>query len=72
MYVGVVQYEAFILQNETTKIDTDYLLQEVSMTVKIINIYHNTLQINNALSGSKLAINASFFFIEQLNMKTNE
>ena len=56
--IGVVQYEAFILQNETTKIDTDYLLQEVSMTVKIINIYHNTLQINNALSGSKLAINA--------------
>ena len=72
MYVGVVQYEAFILQNEMTKIDTDYLLQEVSMTVKIINIYHNTLQINNALSGSKLAINASFFFIEKLNMKTNE
>ena len=66
--LGVVQYEAFIRQNETELIDSEILLQQVTqfcynmISFKIYPFF----QINNALAGSKLALNASFFFIEPL------
>ena len=62
----MVQYEAFIRQNETELIDSNTLLRQVTNSSSCLASFAYNFQINNALTGSRLDGNASFFFIQQL------
>ena len=66
---GVVQYEA-VIEHKDTMQDTKMLLEQVNVHLHGNNLIENLkftfLKISNILAGSRLAINASFVFIEPL------